>query len=146
MLLKPLGHLSTCESRNEPNQFSRILLAAHRPSANHWNKIFRLTIRIANYQPRFLPRASPPRTSNSWCPLLNFLRLLRGRLIGRTPDFESGYRGSSPRPGANLLLILAADPSTVIPLAVPRALSPLKARIGISTHCHSCGMCVINRV
>ncbi len=26
--------------------------------------------------------------------------LLRGRLIGRTPDFESGYRGSSPRPGA----------------------------------------------
>jgi hypothetical protein len=33
--------------------------------------------------------------------LLNFLRLLRGRLIGRTPDFESGYRGSSPRPGAN---------------------------------------------
>src|SRR4029077_7324755 len=69
----------------------------------HWNKIFRLTIRIANYQPRFLPRASPPRTSNSWCPLLNFLRLLRGRLIGRTPDFESGYRGSSPRPGAILL-------------------------------------------
>jgi hypothetical protein len=35
--------------------------------------------------------------------LLNFLRLLRGRLIGRTPDFESGYRGSSPRPGAKLL-------------------------------------------
>ena len=32
--------------------------------------------------------------------LINFLRLLRGRLIGRTPDFESGYRGSSPRPGA----------------------------------------------
>jgi hypothetical protein len=44
----------------------------------------------------------PPRTSNSWCPLLNFLRLLRGRLIGRTPDFESGYRGSSPRPGAKI--------------------------------------------
>jgi hypothetical protein len=35
------------------------------------------------------------------------LRLLRGRLIGRTPDFESGYRGSSPRPGANILGILA---------------------------------------
>jgi hypothetical protein len=51
----------------------------------------------------FFRRTSPPRTSNSWCPLLNFLRLLRGRLIGRTPDFESGYRGSSPRPGAKLL-------------------------------------------
>jgi hypothetical protein len=49
----------------------------------------------------FFRRASPSRTSNSCCPLLNFLRLLRGRLIGRTPDFESGYRGSSPRPGAN---------------------------------------------
>jgi hypothetical protein len=32
--------------------------------------------------------------------------LLRGRLIGRTPDFESGYRGSSPRPGAIFYLLL----------------------------------------
>src|SRR5450432_4046342 len=34
--------------------------------------------------------------------LNRFDTLLRGRLIGRTPDFESGYHGSSPCPGANL--------------------------------------------
>ena len=62
------------------------------------------------------------RASNRCCPLLNFLRLLRGRLIGRTPDFESGYRGSSPRPGANLLLQLKQRRSVVRALAVPRVL------------------------
>jgi hypothetical protein len=33
--------------------------------------------------------------------LLHFYHRLRGRLIGRTPDFGSGYPGSSPGPGAN---------------------------------------------
>ena len=37
-------------------------------------------------------------------PLLHCYRRLRGRLIGRTPDFGSGYPGSSPGPGANSLL------------------------------------------
>jgi hypothetical protein len=53
--------------------------------------------------------------------LLNFLRPLRGRLIGRTPDFESGYRGSSPRPGAKI----PADFSILPPMATPNADSAL---------------------
>ena len=40
---------------------------------------------------------------NPHVPLLHCYHRLRGRLIGRTPDFGSGYPGSSPGPGANPL-------------------------------------------
>jgi hypothetical protein len=67
-----------------------------------------------------------------WCPLLNFLRLLRGRLIGRTPDFESGYRGSSPRPGAKIFQsgpyhFPGANPSQALDYSDDRSL-PLRPR------------------